>query len=290
MLRFRPAMVTKYLYYALWILPACAQVCLAVVMLRRRLASRLPIFFAYTVFQLVTFAVEFSVYQLSYKLYFVAYWAAAAISALLGFAVIVEVFREVFQPFTGLKNFGSVLFRWAAAVLVMAALLMAATGVQLTHDRLLALILTLGRSTRVMQCGLVLLLLLCSEHLGLSWRNYVFGISLGFGIVAAMDLIAITYVATYGETAARFFNLTKMSAYLVAVFVWTGYLSKPEPERLPASRLGAAEDWEFAIATANGGGQDSFLPQIESTVERVFNKKSNGGHSAADDKPKHADQ
>src|SRR5512132_1894613 len=100
-------------YYLLWIAPALVFAFLAMAMHRRGLRERYPFFFSYAVFQVVSFVVQFAVYHYWPKSYFYEYWTAAALSIGISFAVIYEVFAEVFRPFEGLRDLGRVLFRWA---------------------------------------------------------------------------------------------------------------------------------------------------------------------------------
>jgi len=58
-------------------------------------------------------------------------------------------------------------------------------------DPLIQAITTLQRSVRMVQCGLILFLLLFSRFLGVSKRQQSFGIALGFGLFASVELILI---------------------------------------------------------------------------------------------------
>jgi len=282
MLRFA-AMIIPYLFYAMWMLPVPVFVCLAVSMLRRRLHTRLPLFFAYCLFQIIDFGIGFYLYHHSLSEYSYTYWITTGISVGLGFGVIYEVFTEVFRPFIGLRDLGRTLFRWATLVMSLAALMMAVVNGPSDSHPLLVAVLMLGRSVRIMQCGLVLLMLLCSSYLGLSWRHRIFGISVGFGIIGAVDLIAVTLMSTWGLNAAGTLSLVKMAAFLFAALLWAGYMMSPEPERMPASESARADQWNFSLAAVvHPGGAGPALPLIQDAVERVFEKtngKKNGdGH------------
>ena len=274
-------MATAAFYYALWILPALAQVWVITIMLRRGLHKRLRVFFAYTAFQVGAFAIEFPLYHVWQLGYYYLYWVAAAISVTLGFAVMCEIFHEVFQPFVGLKDFSKVLFRWAALIPVLAAILMAAARPAIHPSPYLAVILTLERSVRVMQCGLVLLMMMCSGYLGITRRHHVFGISLGFGMIAAMDLLSITVLSIFGTHANKFFVLAKLITYFAAVSVWSAYLLRPEPARTPVHSLARADQWDFALAGVSH--PDTHAPAvqlIESAVDRVLQKANGEKHDA----------
>ena len=97
--------------YVLWLLAPVCQVFLLIFMLRRKLRAEFPFFFTYTVFQVISFAVQYGVYHFSPDNYFNLYWTAAALSAMLGFLVIHEVFTYAIRPYPGLRDLGKLFAR-----------------------------------------------------------------------------------------------------------------------------------------------------------------------------------
>src|SRR6185312_15371284 len=161
----------KFLFYFLWVAPPAVLAFVSVMMVRHGLKKQYPFFFSYLVFQVVGFVAQFSVYQLWPKQYYFEYWTGAILSIALSFAVIYELFTQVFEPFDGLRDLGGVLFRWAAVVLVIAAVLMAFTNSAAANTSMKsAIVLAFERSVRVMQCGIVLLMILCAPCVGLTRR------------------------------------------------------------------------------------------------------------------------
>ena len=279
-------MSLRIVYYALWIAPVAVFVCLAALMLRRKLHREMPIFFAFALLQVGTFATDFYFYHRSPVQYFYSYWTTAALFTALSFGVLREVFTAIFRPFADLREFGGVLFRWAALVLTVAAVLMASTSGSLPGWHVVAVILNFVRSVEIMQCGLVLLMLLCSAYLGITLQHRIFGIALGFGLIAAVDLIAVAVFANFGMRSQGFFQLSKMVAYNTSALLWVGYVYAGEVECRPTKQFSRAERWNYALATALHPGSDSpALPLIEDTVERVW--KQANGHSKKPQGPAH---
>ena len=84
---------TRIIYYALWIAHPVIQTGIAMVMLRRGLHRKFKFFFAYVVTQILIFSLIFPSYlKHNYWAYFYLYWFSNAVSAVLGFQVIHEVF------------------------------------------------------------------------------------------------------------------------------------------------------------------------------------------------------
>ncbi len=277
--------------YALWIAPAFLQVGLCFLMVRRNLRAQFPFFFSYTAYQVVSFATLFIVYHRFYEQYFYAYWTSGGISVLLGLAVIYEIFLEAFRPYAELRRLGLLMFRWSALVLALVAVVVAASSSGEHADRVVAGVLAVERSIRVLQCGLVLLLFLFADHLGLSWRHRVFGIALGFGFFAAVQLTLVTLFSTLGVAAEVTLSLLKSAAYTISALVWMAYMLAPQPARR-AAVLPLPDQWDFALSGARGYAQPAYLSKLETAVERAFDKRKqdveralNGinGHAKADD-------
>src|SRR3982074_2263253 len=107
---------------ALWIAHPVLQLSLAGLMFWRRLHRAFPVFFAYIVFEVLNFLVLFPIYRFgSTSAYFYAYWISAAISLAIGFKVIHEIFLDVLRPYPNLKDLGTLLFKWAALVMLLVA-------------------------------------------------------------------------------------------------------------------------------------------------------------------------
>ncbi len=274
-------MLVSPLQYVLWIGPVVLQLLLLAVMLRRRLRQEFPIFFSYTIFQFIATVLRLILFHQSYTAYVYAYWASGAISVALGLAIIYEVFDHVFRPFMALRGMGSLIFRWAVLVLLLAAFVMAATGPAVRPSLIFSVILTLERSIRIMQCGLLFLLLLFATRLGLSWRNHTFGMTLGFGIFAAVELVVVTIVGVFGPQTNPGFLLARSASYVAAVSIWTIYMVLPEPARQPIHHLAQPDQWNFALATLGNEAPAPSLGMIESAVERVFQKKNGNGSATS---------
>ncbi len=106
---------------------------MAAIMIARKLHRTFPVFFAYIVFQILNFAILFPIFlyqdsPVGPTIYFYAYWIGAAISLAIGFKVIHEIFLDVFRPYHTLKDLGTVLFKWSALVMLLVAMVVAASS------------------------------------------------------------------------------------------------------------------------------------------------------------------
>src|SRR5579863_9133502 len=216
---------------ALWVVHPILELLLIGAMLWRRLQRSFPVFFAYIVFQVLNFLVLFPIYRAgSTAAYFDAYWISKAISLAIGFKVIHEVFLDVFRPYHTLKDLGTVLFKWAALVMLLVALVVAASSPASSRLPITQAVITVQRCVRVIQCGLILFLLVFSRYLGVSWRQHSFGIALGFGGFASVELVALALYSG-GQIHGPTLSLLNTTAYGFSILAWLGYAAFKRPSR-----------------------------------------------------------
>jgi hypothetical protein len=233
----------------------------------------------------VIFAFSFPTYVWgSSEAYFYLSWTTTGISAALGFLVIREIFIDVFRPFPALRDFGSILFRWAGMVMGLVAIILIAAGSYADHSQqVVQLVLAMERGVRVMQCGLILFLLLFSTYLGFSWKNHSFGIALGFGGFAAVEMALMVYRSRVGYTGDTALSIINMVGYNLALIVWLTYLVRDNPARRSTELLLKPVRWNESLADVlHPVSRDSLLPMFEGIVDRALSRSV---AAASDEKP-----
>ena len=100
------------------------------------------------------------------KWYFGLFWLVEAINAVLGFKIIHEIFLDVFRPYHSLKDLGTPVFKWAGLVMLLVSVVVAASN-SFDQDPVVHAVLTLQRSVRLVQFGLILFL---DPVFALSWE------------------------------------------------------------------------------------------------------------------------
>jgi hypothetical protein len=264
-------------YYTLWLAHPVLQAGLVGILLWRKLYRTFPIFFSYVAFQIPVFALLISLRgDRFYTIFYYASWGTTAISVVLGFFVIHELFQDVFRPYHTLRDLGSVLFKWAALVMLLVAGVVAASTASATEEPLRTGIMTLQRSVRVVQCGLILFLLVFSRYLGTNWRQKSFGIALGFGAFASVELALVAINAAsdnvFNQVLTDFIN---MAAYNLTILIWVGYMLAKSPAREPATHMLRTQRWEDGLsAIQHPQSADSLIPMFESMVDRALSRSS----------------
>jgi hypothetical protein len=199
----------------------------------------------------------------------------------LGFKIIHEIFLDVFRPYHTLKDFGTLVLKWAGVVLLLVSVVIAFSNSN-DHDPLIHAITTLQRSVRMVQFGLVLFLLLFARFLGVSRRQFSFGVALGFGLFAAVELMLLVLGAGgYLHEAA--INYADMTAYNLTIGIWMIYSMRRGELRQSATNPLQTQRWEQSLARAqHPEPANSLIPMFESMVERAINRSSSTAESFPD--------
>ena len=261
---------------ALWIAHPILQLVVGAAMFRHKLHRLFPVFFAYICFQILAFCVLFPMssqwVSASYPVFFWSYWSCAAINLVLGFMVIYEIFLDVFRPYYTLKDLGSVLFKWAALVMSLVAFVVAASSPPGDQGPIVQAVITVTRCVRVAQVGLILFLLVFSRYLGVSWKQHSFGLSLGLGLSAGVELGTLAFHVS-GHASDNSVHVLNLVAYNVAILVWLGYSLIKSVARAPGAELFASHRWERGLSDIHSPAQgDSLIPMFESMVDRAFSR------------------
>jgi hypothetical protein len=263
---------TKILLDALWFAHPVLQTVIAIIMFRRGQHREFKYFFAYIVIQIVSFTVVFPAYLYNHSACFYLSWFSTAISVALGFQVIHEAFLDVFRPFHTLRDLGTVLFKWAGLVMLLVAGVVSVSTNSSDTVPWVQAIMTTQRCVRIIQVGMVLFLLFFARYLGVSRRQHSFGIALGFGTFALVELTLIASWAGYdlGEVAMGLINTV---AYNFTLLIWLRYTLIESPVRNAGSILLRPQRWEQSLSDIHHPlPADSLIPMFEGMVDRALSR------------------
>jgi hypothetical protein len=258
--------------YVLWCAGPILQFGVLVAMYRRGLHREYPYFFNYTILQVLSEPILFIVQRHSYPMYYWGFYFSSALSALISFAVLQEIFHDAFRPYEALRDLSVILFRWSALVVLLVGVMWAITAAHSSQvDAITNGILLVQRSVRLMQCGLVFFLLLFSEYLGISRRHVLFGIALGFGIFASVNMLYAAAVAHGTFVHVSVLRQINSAAYVFSVLIWLGYSSLAPVRSSAALASARSKDWNYALEDARvQPSEDSLLDTMDRTVERLL--------------------
>src|ERR1700689_3465339 len=201
-----------------------------IALLRSREQRRFPALFAYLSLRLGSSVLLHFLLQIhhfvairekaAYAWYFYAYWLTYVAGAVVVFLVIQEMFQSSMDPFPGLKWLGTISFRWVACISFVAASAALLTPGGKGDRFLLGIVAQAMRCESIFILSLLLFLVIAAGKLGLSYRSRVFGISFGFGIMAASDLAVSAAFLHHGQSiVTSTISVVTTSASLVTLVV-----------------------------------------------------------------------
>jgi hypothetical protein len=265
---------------------ALVQASVLVILTKRKSRAEFPVFFLYNALAVAGALILFTADALkaSVALYFYLWWIVNTLLMLVEFGVMYEIFVKALKPYNGLIDLGKMLFRWAGAFLLLAAALTAVATADTRMAKCIAAVSLLERGIRLMQCGLLLLFFLFERRLGLAWRSHTVCIALGLGLSAAFSLSS-SYLHTRFPQWGPVLDFVNYIQYLAIVSFWAACFYWREPERtnvLDSPSKLIFQRWNdvltasrFSGSSVSGsvGALDSFLPNVEQTVDRVLARK-----------------
>jgi hypothetical protein len=230
----------------LTLLGTALAVCLAVLLVLRKLFRSFSFFFCFVVFSIAVAIAGLSVSG-NYHVYFNVYWTTEAMQAVMALLALHEAFRHVFSveredwPWFGMV--------FPGAVVILSVFFIGNAILHPPHQErmIVAVILSFGTVVNCVEGGLfILLLLLACLLLSKGWPTFPYGVVFGFGVSALGSVVSFWAVSVFGT---RFNLLGKYGppvAYILAVLIWIGSCFLP-PE--PKNRWAGMSDPEQALAT-----------------------------------------
>jgi hypothetical protein len=144
-------------------------------------------------------------------------------------------------------------------------------------------IVTSQRCVRIIQVGMVLFLLFFAHYVGVSRRQHSFGIALGFGSFAVVELVLIcSFVGNH--LGGAWLSILNMAAYNTSLLVWFGYVVVKRPARDASVSLLQPQRWEQSLYDIHHPlPADSLIPMFEGMVDRAISRTRQdlaGAHEA----------
>ena len=260
--------------YVSWLVGPVLQITLLIFMIRRELQVVFPRFFSYIVLQLVKSGILFLIYRYNHENYFDAYWSGNAISVLLAVTVMDEILHNLLKQYGGIQSLTSIIFRWACGLLLLLSIVNAFSSQQTSADRVVSAVLAFDRSVRVMQCGLFFLLMILCRFLRNCWRQHVFGIALGFGIFASIELMLVSIVMHFGDAPVAILSLVKSAAYNGVTLLWIMCLRRQRESILEIDVAPQLSVLNVSLVASTQAGDNGFLSMVEQAVDRVLSRGS----------------
>jgi hypothetical protein len=224
----------------LWAVTCAGNLCLAAVLIRRRLYTQFPFFTCAIVFSLLS---DLSLYGIlghaSEQKYFQVYFAVTLLDFIFQLLVLAEIGLNVFNPVRKSIPRGALL-ALAALLVASAALsfLLAPEGQRQNLSWVSALFLRLTLTFSILRLLVFAAVAGFAQTLGVTWKNYVLQLTTGLAFYGAVSLFvesAISHLdrrdlASF-EVHYQSLNQLDLAAYIGTLIFWIWAFSRNEAPR-----------------------------------------------------------
>jgi hypothetical protein len=163
------------------------------------------------------------------RAYSLTYWVGDAMVTALAVMASYEIFREIFRNFVNLRGF-RVLFPGALFLFILIGVIRIMKSSESAESRVISLIFSSEIAAGILQVGIFFLFLLLVKFFRLPWKQYTFGIAMGFGVSAAGSLVAFVVRSEFGTKFDPIFRFVVPLTYTIGVAIWLITFLWPVPK------------------------------------------------------------
>jgi hypothetical protein len=202
---------------------------LSVILVRRKVNREFPFFFLY-----VISSIGFPILRIcvsgDYKFFFWIYWSTEAVYVVLALLALHEVFRKVFAAFYE-KRWFWLFFPVVVIAISTLAVIYRFGSPPAQASPVISFIISLGMAVNLVQALLFVLFFVLVWFNGIGWREYPFGIVMGFAAIAIVIFTVGWARSEFGTRLNVVSSYAPAVAYILAVILWLNtFLRPPEPE------------------------------------------------------------
>jgi len=213
--------------------------------LQAKLLGRFSLFYGYLAYVLLTSTAEYLTYNTP-ALYKPVYWTCEFSSALIGCAIIFELYRQSLRPYPLLSSMANKVMLFIVA-LVVARILVGVSWTASEDDWQITLRL-LERDLRITQAIFLSGLLLLVVYYSVSMGRNLKGLTVGYGLFIAASIAVLTLRATLGESFHDALSILQPASYDAVLCVWLASLWVKDPVAQSSHSTRLDQDYTQLVA------------------------------------------
>lgn len=209
---------------------------------KTRLLNRFPTFYAYISFVLLVDLVAIPIFKLMPNVYVLFYWLSALLKAVLGYGVIVEIYKLSLKNYLGLARLIKIL------LLIVFIGVTVKVGISLFNKSgiLLPYVMAgMERNLRQVQAILLFCLLTLFVYYKIPTDKNMRGLMLGYSLFIGVDVISFTFITHPSTGFAVLMRNIDPIVYGVALIIWCEALWSPSPELVLQGTHGIERDYDY---------------------------------------------
>lgn len=209
--------------------------------------KRFPIFYSYVGCVLIIDATAIPLVHTSPKAYFLFYWSSEFLTAVLGYALIIEIYHLSLKRFPGVAR----LVKLLLVVVFLGILVKSCAGLLANANVTLPYAIgDLERTLRQLQAVMLGCLLIIFAYYRIPASSNLRGIILGYSLFVAVDVVSVTIITHPATGFAALIRSVEPAVYGVSLLIWTASLWNPSARVAFEETPGTESDYlQLARAT-----------------------------------------
>jgi hypothetical protein len=203
-----------------------------------------PVFYSYIGCVLLVDLVAIPLFRISPHIYTLFFWSTELLTAVIGYGVVVEIFHLSLKCYAGVARFARI------ALFIIFLGVAARIGMDLLvgpDSSLVHAIAGLERYLRLMQAGLLVLLLALFVYYKIPVGRNLRGLILGYAFFIGSNVIVFTFILDPANKFAIFMREMGTTFYLITLSIWSLSLWYYPPEPVVEVPTEIEHDYEFLV-------------------------------------------
>jgi hypothetical protein len=206
----------------------CLEMWLAVLLVRRRVHERFPLFVSYISISAVSSLARLVVIPFLYVRFFV-YWSSELLLIMLSLAALNQVFWWTYDDMREFRWF-RLLYYGAILVSLGLTIRMAIVSPTVQEHPIISFILDAEIAVNMVRAGIVALFEAMVNPMAVRFQRYPFGIILGFGASSLGPVLAFFAIYVSGTKYEHPAKAFAALSYIIALVIWLRIFSLPDTE------------------------------------------------------------
>lgn len=204
-------------------------IALAIILIWRKLYREFPFFFSYITSSILIATIRVLV-RGNYRTFFEVVWGTEALYAGLALLAMHEVYRWVFLAFFK-KWWFWLFFPGVVTAILILAVIYRFGSPPVQANQVMSFIISAGMAVNLVQALLFVLFFSLVAFHGIRWRDYPFGVVVGFAVIATGAFGGNWARSEFGTKFMGLFSYAPSVAYIFAVILWLlTFVRPPQPE------------------------------------------------------------
>jgi hypothetical protein len=209
--------------------------------------SKYPFFFAYSACVVAVWLPGYFVYlHTRYSAFYGTwYWCGQFLTLVVGYGILLEIFRHVLAPYPGAEKFARTTGHIVFVAIFGFALIFPLVMPQVSPGTTIEFERDLRSVQAIFVCGLLLVIAYYGISLGRNMKGMIFG----YGLYVGTSLVSLAVRSYAGTSFGEIWKVVQPLSYDASLVVWAVALWSYCPNPVPDRTISLEADYEVFVST-----------------------------------------